>query len=245
MVVRLHLQVARRPLATGHERHHKPAARIFEPLLRPLRDDGSRPATTIHGPGLLRLLTAVELRIQLAKAEHIKDEIHRQSEHYIKENSAKIARLEEQLRESDASLQKQLEAQREAMLYENKQAYIALERQKRVSAAIGESGIRKDILVKLNTCDSCKKVLTTIDWRAIEQEIEQISSGFKIRLYNLYSKLSENEYHICLLIKLGFQPTEIAKLTLHSKESITSTRRRLYEKVFAFITLSAIANGMP
>ncbi len=31
----------------------------------------------------------------------------------------------------------------------------------------------------------------------------------------------------------GFiEPTEIAKLTLHSKESITSTRRRLYENVF-------------
>lgn len=31
----------------------------------------------------------------------------------------------------------------------------------------------------------------------------------------------------------GFiETTEIAKLTLHSKESITSTRRRLYENVF-------------
>lgn len=31
----------------------------------------------------------------------------------------------------------------------------------------------------------------------------------------------------------GFiEPTEIAKLTLHSKESITSTRHRLYENVF-------------
>ena len=174
----------------------------------------------------------MELQIQLEKAERLKNELYRQSESYIKENNAKITRLEEQLRESDASLQKQLEAQREAMLYENRQAYMALEKQKQVSAAINDSGIRKDILVKLNTCDSCKKVLTVTDWRAIEQEIEQISSGFKIRLYNLCSKLSENEYHICLLIKLGFQPTEIAKLTLHSKESITSTRRRLYEKVF-------------
>ena len=150
----------------------------------------------------------MELQIQLEKAERLKNELYRQSESYIKENNAKITRLEEQLRESDA------------------------EKQKQVSAAINDSGIRKDILVKLNTCDSCKKVLTVTDWRAIEQEIEQISSGFKIRLYNLCSKLSENEYHICLLIKLGFQPTEIAKLTLHSKESITSTRRRLYEKVF-------------
>ena len=174
----------------------------------------------------------IELRIQLEKAERLKNELYRQSESYIKENNVKIARLEEQLRESDASLQKQLEAQREAMLYENRQAYMALEKQKQVLAAIGESGIRKDILVKLNTCDSCKKVLTVTDWRAIEQEIEQISPEFKMRLYNLCSKLSENEYPICLLIKLGFQPTEIAKLTLHSKESITSTRRRLYEKVF-------------
>ena len=174
----------------------------------------------------------MELRIQLEKAERFKNELYRQSESYIKENNAKIARLEEQLRESDASLQKQLEAQREAMLYENRQAYMALEKQKQVSAAINDSGIRKDILVKLNTCDSCKKVLTAADWRTIEQEIECISPGFKVKLYNLYSKLSENEYHICLLIKLGFQPTEIARLTLHSKESITSTRRRLYEKVF-------------
>ena len=174
----------------------------------------------------------IELRIQLEKAERLKNELYRQSESYIKENNVKIARLEEQLRESDASLQKQLEAQREAMLYENRQAYMALEKQKQVLAAIGESSIRKDILVKLNTCDSCKKVLTVTDWRAIEQEIEQISPEFKMRLYNLCSKLSENEYPICLLIKLGFQPTEIAKLTLHSKESITSTRRRLYEKVF-------------
>ena len=174
----------------------------------------------------------MELRIQLEKAERLKDELYRQSESYIEENNAKIARLEELLRNSDVSLQKQLEAQRETMIYENKQAYMALERQKQVSTAINDSGIRKDILVKLNTCDNCKKILTAGDWHAIEQEIESISPDFKVKLYNLYSKLSENEYHICLLIKLGFQPTEVAKLTLHSKESVTSTRRRLYEKVF-------------
>ena len=195
----------------------------------------------IIGLSLLSLLFAylqysrrkrMELCVQLEKAERIKDELDKQSERYIKENNAKIARLEEQLRNSDASLQKQLELQREIMLFENRQAYMALEKQKQVSAAIGESSIRKDILVRLNTCDNCKKVLTTTDWRAIEQEIDHISPRFKEKLYNLYSKFSENEYRICLLIKLGFQPTEIAKLTLYSKESVASTRRRLYEKVF-------------
>ena len=36
----------------------------------------------------------------------------------------------------------------------------------------------------------------------------------------------------CLLIKINISPIDIAKLTMHSKEAITSNRRILYEKVF-------------
>ena len=53
------------PLAARPERHHQHPARVPESLLRPLRHDGPRPAAPIHVAGLLRLLAAVELRIQL------------------------------------------------------------------------------------------------------------------------------------------------------------------------------------
>jgi hypothetical protein len=37
---------------------------------------------------------------------------------------------------------------------------------------------------------------------------------------------------VSLLIKARIQPKDIATLTAHSKESVASTRSRLYQKVF-------------
>ena len=72
LVVRLYVQIARRPLAIGHQRHHQHPARIHEPLLRPLRQHGSRTAAAIHVADVLRFLTAVELRVQLChQLQHI------------------------------------------------------------------------------------------------------------------------------------------------------------------------------
>ena len=42
----------------------------------------------------------------------------------------------------------------------------------------------------------------------------------------------KQDYHVSLLIKVRMQPKDIATLTAHSKESVASTRSRLYQKVF-------------
>jgi DNA-binding CsgD family transcriptional regulator len=44
--------------------------------------------------------------------------------------------------------------------------------------------------------------------------------------------MSEQELHVSLLIKIHLQPRDIASLTAHSKESVATTRSRLYSKVF-------------
>ena len=173
-----------------------------------------------------------ELSLQLEKTKRLKEEIQQKSEQFIKENESKIALLEKQLKESDNTLKQQLEAQREKMVYENKLAQAALDRQNQISKIIEESDIKKDIMRKLHDGDNNKNILTEKDWKDIEAKIEENFPGFKIRLFGLYSRLSEHEYKICLLLKLEFKPIEIASLTLHSKESVASTRRRLYEKVF-------------
>lgn len=46
------------------------------------------------------------------------------------------------------------------------------------------------------------------------------------------SPLSEIEWRVCMLLKLGYQPSQIAFLTNKSVEAISSIRRRLYYKVF-------------
>ena len=40
------------------------------------------------------------------------------------------------------------------------------------------------------------------------------------------------EMQVCLLIKIGVPPTQIAYITSHTKQAITSIRKRLYKKVF-------------
>ena len=61
--------------------------------------------------------------------------------------------------------------------------------------------------------------------------VNSVYAGFSEKLYSLYA-MSEQDLHVSLLIKVRVQPKDIATLTAHSKESVASTRRRLYQKVF-------------
>ena len=69
------------------------------------------------------------------------------------------------------------------------------------------------------------------DWRELTEAVDGVYSGFSEKLFSLY-RMSEQDYHVSLLIKVRIQPKDIATLTAHSKESIASTRSRLYQKVF-------------
>jgi hypothetical protein len=68
------------------------------------------------------------------------------------------------------------------------------------------------------------------EWMRFQAMIDRNCEGFAQRLSSVY-KLSTQELRVCLLIKANFKPSEIAVLTVHSKEAITSTRRRLYKKM--------------
>ena len=73
--------------------------------------------------------------------------------------------------------------------------------------------------------------LTGNDWAELAESVNDVYIGFTNKLYSLY-RLSEQDYHVSLLIKIRIQPKDIATLTAHSKESVASTRSRLYQKVF-------------
>ena len=173
-----------------------------------------------------------ELAIRLEKANRIKEELQQRSEQFVRENEQKVADLERKLREADDMLKVQLELQREKMLCENKQALAALEMQRQVTAAIAESDIRKELSIRLSVANKDSKQLRPVDWERVEKEIHILCPDFKKKLYALYPGFSEHEYHICLLIKLGIRPVDIAVLTAHGKESISITRRRMYKKVY-------------
>ena len=73
--------------------------------------------------------------------------------------------------------------------------------------------------------------ITDEEWKAVEEAVLKVYPSFKNRLYDL-CRLSEHDYHVCLLLKMEFRPTDIACLTVRSDEAISSTRRRLFERAF-------------
>lgn len=69
------------------------------------------------------------------------------------------------------------------------------------------------------------------DWKELEETVNEIYPKFSNNLNSFY-EVSPHELRVCLLIKIGISPSNIAKFTNHSKEAINSTRGRLYAKVF-------------
>ena len=103
------------------------------------------------------------------------------------------------------------------------------------------SEIRKQ---KIQECDIYKKFygfansdasialkITLTDWQELEQAINTVYPRFTERLEKLCD-ISATERQICLLRKINITPAKVATLLNKSKQAVSSTRERLYEKSF-------------
>ena len=72
-------------------------------------------------------------------------------------------------------------------------------------------------------------MLNDDEWEQLHQMVNAVYPNFRSKLTSL-TAMNAHEYHVCLLLKIGVKPSSIAKLTAHSAEAISSSRRRLYEK---------------
>lgn len=124
---------------------------------------------------------------------------------------------------------------------------IRIERKKRVETAIklasfteeyahmeeelAKSHIAIRIKKILNDPDNVNKLLSEDDWTELERLIERLYPDFRERILEV-SKLTSFKLHICLLLKAKIAIADIALLTQHSAEAITSARRRMAQKAF-------------
>lgn len=96
---------------------------------------------------------------------------------------------------------------------------------------IKSSEIYKRIVDRMNSTIGISS-LHEDDWLNLAHVVNQVYPNFCEHLQNI-CKMNEYEYRVSLLIKIGIQPSVIAELTAHSRESVSATRRRLFEKAFA------------
>ncbi len=69
------------------------------------------------------------------------------------------------------------------------------------------------------------------DWSLMERQLNKIYPNFTHTLENLHH-MSQMEHRVCMLIKLRVTPSEMAAVLNKEASTISTTRSRLYQKIF-------------
>lgn len=97
--------------------------------------------------------------------------------------------------------------------------------------AIGKTSDKTNLsTVKWNYYATKNRHLTDDDWVRLEKEVEQLYPNFKEKLFSC-KKLSSQQFHVCLLVKIKMPTSKIAVLTSRAASTISTTKQRLYEKI--------------
>ena len=170
------------------------------------------------------------LQERLEKVRVLQELQQTQSRQNIEQNEAKIRELEtllQKLGDENSLLRLELEEKKATLDYNNKVAIIENEKRQQAETLIFSS----EVYHRIQDCLNGGRSLTHQDWSALSELVNSVYTGFTEKLYSLY-RMTDQDYHVTLLIKVRIQPKDIALLTAHSKESVASTRSRLYQKVF-------------
>lgn len=170
---------------------------------------------------------------KVKELERINNDICIHSKESIDKGHQRIVDLEMELKNAsivNKELCKQLN-------YEKKQLEATLEmsilREREAKQSyyiIRNSNIYCRILQLANT--GKPQLISNEDWLELETIINREFNGFTSRLQEL-CRMSEFEYRVCLLLKVGTDIQTIAKILMRALSTISSTRIRLYEKAFA------------
>lgn len=148
----------------------------------------------------------------------------------IEANRQKVAELQELIRklgDENTMLKLELEEKKATLDYSNTIAEIEQEKRSKADSIIFSS----EIYIKLQNMIGQGQNMNNEDIAQLDHVVNSVYTDFTSRLFGLY-KMNSHEYTVSLLVKARFAPKDIAILTAHSKESIATTRSRLYYKVF-------------
>lgn len=163
---------------------------------------------------------------RIAALEYTNAQISRQSIENIKEKDRNIAELKKKL---DSSIQKTAEQiqsliQQKAILEASKGI---ITQQRMVSDMINQTILESDEYRNIRNCLRKDKVLSEAEWKGIENLIQNIIPNFRILLYTV-ANISMQEYHLCLLLRMGgLTGKNIATLMGRSDSTVSKSKKKL------------------
>lgn len=172
--------------------------------------------------------------LQQEKLKRQQEKLKQYSQEQIEENKKKIEELSWQLenavKDKDLLHRNLLLVQKEQIEKDNRRIEEMQEMQRKVEAGLYMTNIYNKFQTVANSKEK-SQLLKIEDWQELQEQVDEAYGGFTTRLKELYPQISEKELHICLLIKIGVTPTQMATIMISSKQDISSVRSRLYTKL--------------
>lgn len=172
----------------------------------------------------------VELEQGMETLKRLREEELKLSDEKIAENKDKIKQLRNsisRLGNENLNIKNQLENQEKILISLVKNAENQRYFKQQSEVLLQEGDIRRIINNHLQE----KTPLKQNDWEIIETEFNSLFTDFSSRVSALL-KMSEQEFHICLLIKADVKTNDIAILTSRTKQAISNAKSRMYQKAF-------------
>ena len=164
---------------------------------------------------------------------HLKNEIVEQSKQYAdatKKRMEELSNKQEELRDINIQLQAELEREKDKLYHAKSLAELRLSELEKGKEAIKKTSVYKYLQAK-NTSPVGDTVLTETEWKEVQALVDRFYPDFFKKLSDVYA-FNPNDLRLCMLIKLNFPPMDMARLTGRKKETVSSARRRLFEKIF-------------
>ncbi len=137
----------------------------------------------------------------------------------LKYNNAMLDQYLKEEQQKRASVEQERDRLMEANLMEKLKQGQGDERKN----AIRESAIYLKLL-------GSSKGMSLKDREAVVVLLNQVYPDFFNRLHSL-GVIKEHELEVCMLVKMGYNPSRTALLLSHSQSAITNTRKKIYERV--------------
>lgn len=170
-------------------------------------------------------------KLQTERLKRLKKVLYEQSAEYIQKNNEKITALEQEIKRTSNEnllLIERIEKQRAGLILANETAIRKQAKNESAKARIGTTDIYKSIQNHIKR----DKVINAQEWKELDEMINREIIDFKTNLYSYYN-ISQHEYHICMLIRLEFSPTDMAMLLGCTTSAVSKARKRLQEKFFS------------
>lgn len=173
---------------------------------------------------------------QVELINKLRKEQYELTEDFRKKNEESIRDFERQLSDlsgQNEDLAAQLEEQKANLVAMNENSEKLQLEKSRERAAIASSEIYNRIVDKANEGKKDSRhsrPLSGEDMEELSDKVNEIVKDFKKTLYGIF-KMSEMEYNVCLLIRIGMSASEISLLIGRNTSTVSCIRKRLYAKM--------------